>query len=151
MVLSAGDLEAGETGFNNSRLIFYVSNVRNGYFATTLGAKNLTSFTQAQIQSSSIEFVHNGDGQAPGYSVLVSDGVQSTVPSTATIDFAGAPVITENTLNITSGGTVTLTPALLNVTIPAGSNPNQVLLIVDDLQHAVITSTLTGRRSIILP
>ena len=76
-------------------------------------------------------------------SVVASDGVQSTLPSLATIDFIGAPNITQNTLNITTGGTVTLTPAMLNVTAPSGVAPGQVSLSVSNLQHATITSTLT--------
>ena len=122
--------------------------MQNGYFSTVpMGnspAKNLTSFTQAQIQSGAIEFVHNGDFQAPGYLVLVSDGMQSNLPSPATINFTDAPVITQNTFNIMTGATIILTPTLLNVTATDGSMPSQVLLTVSNLQHATITSTLTG-------
>ena len=147
VVLSASNLQASETGFNNSQLIFSVGNVQNGYFANvpigTSASKNLTSFTQEQVQSGAIEFVHDGHDQAPGYSVLVSDGTQSTSPSVAMIDFAGAPIITRNQLNITVGGIITLTPALLNVTVTDGSTPNQVVLTVSNLQHAVITSKVT--------
>ncbi len=105
VVLSTSNLQASEAGFNNSQLTFTVGDVQNGYFATVPSgnnpSKNLTSFTQAQIQSGAVEFVHDGDDQAPGYLVLVSDGVRSTSPSSAVIYFAGAPIITQNTLNIT--------------------------------------------------
>ncbi len=147
VVLSTSSLQASEAGFNNSQLTFTVGNVQNGYFATVPSgnspSKNLTSFTQAQIQSGAVEFVHDGDDQAPGYSVLVSDGVQTTLPSAAMVYFAGAPIITRNQLNITVGGVITLTPALLNVTVTDGSTPNQVVLTVSNLQHAVITSKVT--------
>ena len=148
VILSASNLKASEAGFNNSQLIFSVANVQNGYFSTALtsnGAlKNLTSFTQGQIQSGMIEFVHSNNGQAPAYSVLVTDGVQSTLPSAALIHFEGAPIITQNTLNITVGGVITLTPAMLDVTATDGSVPSQVIITVSDLQHATITSTATG-------
>ncbi len=148
VVLSNNNLKASEAGFNNSRLIFVVGNVQNGYFATTPSStspsKNITSFTQGQIISGAIEFVSVGNSQSPGYSVLVSDGVQSTVPSTATVYFADAPTITQNTLNITTGETITLTPAMLNLTITDGSSPSQVVLTVSNLQHASITSNVTG-------
>ena len=147
VILSLNNLQAVEQGINNSQLTFTVGNVQNGYFATVPSSnspsKNLTSFTQTQIQSGAIEFVSAGNKQAPSYSVIVSDGVQSTLPSSATIDFIGAPNITQNTLNITIGGTVTLTPAMLNVTAPSGVAPGQVSLSVNNLQHATITSTLT--------
>ena len=116
-----------ESGFNNSQLLFMVSNVQNGYFSTTPGGngvkQNLTAFTQGQIQSGGVEFVHNGDHQAPGYGVLVTDGRQFTQPSSANIIFTDAPIVHQITLNVTLGETITLTPALLNITATDGSHP----------------------------
>ncbi len=148
VVLSLNNLQAAESGVtNNSQLIFSVGDVQNGYFSTAPSgnspAKNVTSFTLAQIQNGAVEFVHNGDKQAPGYSVIASDGVQSTLPSLATINLIGAPNITQNSVNITVGSTITLTPAMLNVTAPSGVAPNQISLSVTNLQHATISSTLT--------
>ena len=149
VVLSLSNLQAVDPGVNNnSQIIFMVGNVQNGYFATMPASnspsKNVTSFTQAQIANGEIEFVSAGNNQAPGYSVIVSDGVRSTLPSVATIYFFGAPIITQNILNITAGETITLTPAVLNVTVTDGSTPSQVVLTVSNLQHAVITSNVTG-------
>ncbi len=148
VVLSLSNLQAIDPGVNNnSQITFTVGNVQNGYFATVPSgsgaSKNITSFTQAQIQNGAVEFVHNGDKQAPSYSVLASDGVQSTLPSVAKIDFIGAPNITQNSVNITTNGPIILTPAMLNVTAPSGVTPNQISLTVTNLQHATITSTLT--------
>ncbi|MBS0350630.1 MAG: FG-GAP repeat protein [Proteobacteria bacterium] len=148
IVLSANNLQATELSFNDSQLVFVVSNVQNGCFwSVPMGAsvkKNLTSFTQGQIQSGEVEFVHAGNQQAPDYTVLVTDGVQSTLPSTASIVFTDAPIIQPITLNITLGETITLTPALLNVTVTDGSTPDQLILTVSDLKHAVIKSNVTG-------
>ena len=147
VMLSGNNLQASETGFNNSQLIFIVSNVQNGYFSTVPSSnnlsKNVTSFTQAQIQNGAVEFIHNGDKQAPSYSVIVSDGVRSSVPNIATIDFIGAPVITQNSVNVTTGNTITLTSAMLNVTAPSGVTASQISLTVTHLQHATMTSTVT--------
>ena len=149
VALSFSNLQAVDPVVNNnSQIVFTVGNVQNGYFATVTSSqslsKNLTSFTQAQIESGTIEFVSAGNSQSPSYSVIVSDGVQTTSPSTATISFSGAPIITENTLNITWSGMITLTPAMLNVTVTDGSTPGQVVLTVSNLQHASITSSVTG-------
>ena len=137
-----------ESGFNNIQLLFMVSNVQNGYFSTTPGGngarQNLTAFTQGQIQSGGVEFVHNGDHQAPGYGVLVTDGRQFTQPSSANIIFTDAPIVHQITLNVTLGETITLTPALLNITATDGSQPNQVTITLGNLTHAVVTSTVTG-------
>ena len=151
VILSANNLKASEIGVNSSQLIFSIGNVQNGYFSTVPNngvTKNLTSFTQSQIQSGDIEFIHTGDNQAPGYSVIVSDEVHSTLPSAATVYFTGAPIITQNTVNVTTGSTITLTPALLNLTVTDGSMPSQVILTISNLQHGVITSTPPERRLI---
>ena len=50
-----------------------------------------------------------GNKQTPSYSVVASDGIQSTLPSFATINLIGAPNITQNSVNITVGSTITLT------------------------------------------
>ncbi len=148
VVLTSNNLQAMESGFNNSQLLFMVSNVQNGYFSTTPGGngarQNLTAFTQGQIQSGGVEFVHNGDHQAPGYGVLVTDGRQFTQPSSANIIFTDAPIVHQITLNVTLGETITLTPALLNITATDGSQPNQVTITLGNLTHAVVTSTVTG-------
>ncbi|MBS0351420.1 MAG: FG-GAP repeat protein, partial [Proteobacteria bacterium] len=148
VILSNNQLQATEAGFNNSQLVFRVSEVSNGYFSSVpVGnsvKKNLTSFTQGQVQSGGVEFVHAGNQQTPGYVVSVTDGVQSTPPNPANIVFTDAPIIQQITLNITQGETITLTSALLNVTATDGSTPSQVILTVSDLEHAAIKSNLTG-------
>jgi hypothetical protein len=145
MILSPLQLQATEAGFNSSQLVFLVGGVQNGYF--TLTAQNtsrLTRFTQAQIDSGDITFVHTGDGQAPNYNVIVTDGVQYTTPGVPTIYFTNAPIIIENTLTLQPGETVTLAPSNLNVTITDGSTPGQVICRVEDLQHATITQFPSG-------
>ncbi len=148
VVLSTSNLQASEAGFNNGQLIFLVGNVQNGYFSTTPMSngvkKNLTDFAQSQVQSSGIEFVHAGNQQAPGYSVLVTDGRQFTQPSQADIIFTDAPIVQQITLNITLGETITLTPALLNITATDGSTPSQVIITISNLEHATVTSNVTG-------
>ena len=55
---------------------------------------------------------------------MASDGMQSILPSPATINFIGAPNITQNSVNVTTGGTIILTSAMLNVTAPSGIAPS---------------------------
>ena len=76
--------------------------------------------------------------------MVVSDGVQFTSPSAASIHFLGAPVITQQPLNMSLGRAVTLTSALLNVTVTDGSTPSQILLSMSDLQHARINNLTNG-------
>ena len=145
VILSPTQLQATEAGYNNSQLVFLIGNIKNGNFTlTTKNTVRLLSFNQAQLASGAVRFTHVGNGQSPGYTVVVTDGVQYTAPGTAAIDFIGAPVIIENSLTLQQSQTVTLTPSNLNVTVTDGSSLGQVICQVEDLQNAVITETPGG-------
>ena len=67
VVFSSTQLQANQTGCDASRLRFLVNNVQQGYFTFT-GNNNLTRltiFSQAQLTSGLITFLHAGNGQAP--------------------------------------------------------------------------------------
>ncbi len=74
-----------------SNITLTVSNVMQGWFAltTNIGIA-VSSFTQAQVNAGQVQFVHNGSGIAPTYSVSAFDGVNSTMVSAAAISFTGA-------------------------------------------------------------
>ncbi|MBW2370641.1 MAG: tandem-95 repeat protein, partial [Deltaproteobacteria bacterium] len=76
----------------------------------------ISSFTQAQVNSGAVQFVHNGDEIAPSYAVSVSDGGYTDGPAAATIVFTNqndAPNLVNNTLTISEGGSVVLSDANL--------------------------------------
>ncbi len=144
VVLSLDLLQASEVGFDDNQLLFTVGDVQNGYFTfLPFNTSRPTQWRQAQIQNGVVSFVHAGNQQAPCYQVSVSDGVRSTAPSLAAVDFLGAPVITQNSLNVSQGGETLLTPAMLNVT---GSDlaPTEITFQVSNTQHAQFVSTQTG-------
>ncbi len=135
VVLSSTNLQAIEAGINASGLIFYVSNVQNGYFSLLLTNASVTRFIQSYVQKGQVQFVHSGDHQAPSYSIVVSDGNQATVPSPALIDFLGASTITTTPVTLTPGGSTTLTTSNLNVSNTGGNSPNQIVFQVSNQQH----------------
>ena len=85
-----------------------------------------------------------GNHQAPGYSIVVSDGSQATAPSPALIDFMGAPTLIETPVTVTPGGATTLTESNLNVTTTDGSSPSQITFSVNDVQHSQFILNTTG-------
>ena len=97
------NLQAVESGFNASNLMFYISNIQNGYFSLLPTNASVTRFLQSYVQNGQVQFVHSGDHQAPGYSVVVSDGSQATAPSLASINFIGAPSVTVTPVTVTQG------------------------------------------------
>jgi hypothetical protein len=88
VVLSSSNLSATDVDNSSAGLIFTVSAVTGGQFELVSSPGGaITSFTQAQVSGGQVRFVHDGGAAAPGYDVTVSDGMLSTGPSPATINF----------------------------------------------------------------
>ncbi len=135
VVLSSANLQAVEYGFSASNLVFYISNIQNGYFSLLPTNASVTRFLQSYVQNGQVQFVHSGDHQAPSYLVVVSDGSQVTVPSLASVNFIGAPSVTATPVTVTPGGSTTLTTSNLNVTNTSGSSSNQIVFQVSNVQN----------------
>ena len=112
VVMTAGDLAATDAETTDAALQFTVSGVTGGQFELVSNpGVAITSFTQAQVTSGAVQFVHDGNEAAPTYSVSVFDGALTTGPLAATITFTNvddAPIITANSLTISEGQTVVL-------------------------------------------
>ncbi|MFK8030204.1 MAG: LamG-like jellyroll fold domain-containing protein, partial [Gammaproteobacteria bacterium] len=120
VVLDSSDLSATDAEAEAGALIFTVSGVTNGQFEFVSDAGVvITSFTQAQLTSGDVRFVHNGGEAAPSYNVTVSDGTLTDGPEAATITFTNvneAPVLVNNTLTIDEDETVVLDSSDLSAT-----------------------------------
>ena len=120
VVLGAGDLSATDVDNLDPALQFIVSGVTGGQFelVASPGAA-ITTFTQAQLTSGAIQFVHDGNEAAPTYSVSVDDGMLATPPAAATVTFTNvndAPVLGNNSLTVSEGQTVVLGAGDLSAT-----------------------------------
>ncbi|WP_293269035.1 DUF4347 domain-containing protein, partial [Neptunomonas sp.] len=92
VTLSSSDLLASDIDSADGLLTFNVSDVQNGHFALASDtASSINSFTQDKIGTNEIVFVHEGGELASSYKVAVSDGVHSSVPSSAAISFSSTP------------------------------------------------------------
>ncbi len=135
IILSTNNLQAVEAGMNANNLIFYVSNVQNGYFSLLPTNASVIRFLQSYVQKNQVQFVHSSNFQAPSYTTVVSDGSYATAPSLAVIDFLGAPTLTTTPITLTPGGKTTVTTSNLNVSNTGGSSSNQIVFQVSDAQH----------------
>ena len=142
--LTPANLQATQPGFNDSQLVFIISNVQQGLFYRMPQNISTYNFPQSLIQNGLIQFRHAGNQKVPGYSVLVSNGVTTCLPNSATIYFAGAPIVQLGALNVSPGAVITLSSQQLNVTTFDGSSPAQVILQIQNLQHASLSSTMSG-------
>ncbi|MEZ6057924.1 MAG: tandem-95 repeat protein [Planctomycetaceae bacterium] len=97
VLLSAANLAATDVDADPTTLQFSVTNVVGGQFEFVIApGVAITSFTQNDVTSGAVRFVDNGDEFAPSFDVSVSDGLLSTAPSAATINFTNlndAPTI----------------------------------------------------------
>ena len=83
------DLNALDPDDNARDLRFSVSGVRNGYLAlANAPRRSVTSFTQADLESGQVTFVHDGRGMGPAsFDIVVADrsGGTSGAPQTVTV------------------------------------------------------------------
>ena len=96
--ITNANLAATDAESNDADLTFIISNMNNGQFELVSNpGVPITNFTQAQVTANQVRFVHDGNENAPSYDVVVNDGVDSTVPASASITFNtinDAPIIT---------------------------------------------------------
>jgi hypothetical protein len=85
------DGEAADLNHANESLVFIPSNVRHGRFETLSNPGIfIANFTQQQISSGEIQFIHDGTLITPNYDMTVrSQGIAWTGPVSAKISFTG--------------------------------------------------------------
>jgi cytoskeletal protein CcmA (bactofilin family) len=87
------DLNALDPDDNARDLRFAISNARNGYLAlASAPRRSVTSFTQADLETGQVSFVHDGRGTGPaGFDIVVADrsGGTSGAPQTVRVAVRG--------------------------------------------------------------
>ena len=119
LTISSDDLMFADADSNAEDLTITISNINNGQFEYIANAGvAITSFSQQDIDDGLVQFVHNGSGNAPSYSVTASDGTTSEGPLAAAISFTGASAdgasVFENKIGIMTvptAGTIVGTPS----------------------------------------
>ena len=133
-------------------LTYTVDTVVNGEFrrfapgleTATLIAVGDT-FTQAEINTGTIQFVHNSGEEAPGYSLTVTDtpllpdaptnrvAFDAVIPEGGFTNTNDAPTFKANTLSISEGGTVVFTAETLAATDP-DSAPSRLSFAITEVE-----------------
>ncbi|WP_375473912.1 DUF4347 domain-containing protein [uncultured Nostoc sp.] len=68
-----------------SKITYIISNLQNGEFR--LNGIPKTTFTQQDINSGVVQFVHNSSENAPSFNIILSDGYNTSSQKTPTISF----------------------------------------------------------------
>ncbi len=136
VVLSTSDLSAYDRNNDNATLIFSPTNVTHGYFSSVNASNiSLTNFSQQQVSTGTVEFIHDGTQNSPSYDITVNspDGIAWTGPIAASINFSKQPVIVNNQLTINQGESIVMAAPFLNVVDVYPSS--QVLLTASQVTH----------------
>ena len=148
ITLTRADLDAFDEESAPADLTFDVTVTQGGKFQ--LGGADATSFTLQDIDNGAVTFVHDDSGDAPIYSVIVTDSVPdgpvaspsgpfSSAPSNATVNFTpinDIPTLTANAFEIQEGASVVLTSAELNAVDEETVDPTQLIYTVDEVANA---------------
>jgi large repetitive protein len=96
LTVTGANLNASDVDDAAGSLVFTVSGVTHGYFALVSNpGVAITSFTQADIAASLVQFKHDGSSLAPAFQVLVADpsgGSAGPVAATIMFNVGGAPL-----------------------------------------------------------
>lgn len=122
VVLGNANLLATDEESTPAQITYTVQSVSNGRFERVAApGVAITSFTQAQVTAGAIQFVHNGNEDAPTYTLIVTDSEGATATRAATINFTNVndpPSFLASRLRITEGATVIVTSDDLSATDP---------------------------------
>ena len=151
VVLNSSLLQTTDPDNTPLQLTYTATNVSHGRFALVSSpAAPITSFTQAQINSGAVEFVHDGSELAPTFQLQVSDRTNTSAVVTPTVTFTNVnnhiPVVTTD-LTVTQGGTHILTTAEFNAT-DADLPGDPLSFSVTGLTHGYFAYTFSPANSI---
>ncbi len=150
MTLSSSSILSSDPDTLPASLTYTVTAVTHGRFefVSSLGAA-ITSFTQDDINSSRVRFVHSGGEAALTASISVSDGMTSVGPTVMLVAFTNVndlPTVTTNTgMTLSEGATSTIANTHLAASDPDNTAAQRVFTVtVSPLHGRLETSTSPG-------
>jgi hypothetical protein len=144
VLLNNSVLHSTDQDITPGTLTYTVTGVLGGRFELVANpGVAVTSFTQTQVDAGMVVFVDDGDAVGPAYDVTVSDGVNSTGPQAATINFTNsnnAPVAGDVAFELT---TSLLTSTIASTVTDAEGDP-LTFLIVAGPEHGTLDLASDG-------
>jgi hypothetical protein len=144
VVLAGSDLSATDADTPGDSLSFTVGGVAGGQFELVASpGVAITSFTQAQVTSGAIRFVHDGGEVAPSYEVTVDDGGLSDGPHAASINFSNvndAPVASDDAATVAEGGTVAVDLAANDEDVDNALDPTSIAIMSGPVNGSVVVN-----------
>ncbi len=148
LTLSSSELLTTDTDTLPASLTYTVTVVTNGRFEFVASPGTaITVFTQDDINSSRVRFVHSGGEAAPAASISVSDGTDSVGPTAVLITFTNvndAPTVTTNTgMTLNEGAMATLSNTKLATSDPDNTAAQRVFTVTSNPAYGRLETTTT--------
>ena len=121
-------IDASIPSFSN--VIFTIESANFCSFSSNT-ATNLTQFSQNQILSNSIQFVHDGSNSAPSYTLSINDGFD-IVSNASDITFIKMPTFLAKQITIRQGQRLIITTESLQAT---SFNGKPLIYIIGNIRH----------------
>ena len=127
ITLTTAMINAVDTQYD---LSFSIQTISHGTFKVS--GTTATSFFLHDLTSGTVTFTHDGTTSTPSYSIVVSDGTDSSASSSATITFIIMPVITANSLTLQIETNLTINSSMIN---GGGQSGYTLTFTVSSLSH----------------
>ena len=150
IVLTPSNLNVTDPGDVFSNLRFNLSSIQHGKFSLTSSPTiPITQFTQAQVNSGSVQFASDGTAITPDYIVSVQDNCGlNSISQIANINFNVLLSLVNNHLSVGQGQTVVLNSTNLSA-VDAGDFSASLLFSVSNIQHGQFTLVISPSISIV--
>lgn len=150
LLISSSDLAATDKNHDKNSLVFVPSEVTHGRFErVSQSGVSAVNFTQKEISSAQIRFVHDGSSTLPGYQITVrSSGIAWTGPQAATVNFVTPPRLEHAFLKINPPEEIQLTTDNL-LAIDDRTQPDDLIFSISQIKNGYFTSTHEWGTSIV--
>jgi hypothetical protein len=114
----------------------------------------VTSFTQANINSGDVQFVHDGNEAPPSYDVTVSDGNLSNGPQSVVVTFTNvndAPVMNTDTFSIVENSLLGTTVGFATSTDPDFGDTRNYTIVSGNINGAFGINAGSGEIVVLNP
>ncbi len=147
VLLNTASISSNDPDTPATSLTYSVSGLSGGQFElVTAPGVPVTTFSQFQIDSGEVQFLHDGGESAPAYTLIVNDGQLASLPLAASVTFTNvndAPVIASglNNLSVNQGA-----PNQVVSLLTAFADVDDATLIysVSSSNSALVDATISG-------
>lgn len=155
VVLTSANFSSTDFEQTASQLRYTITGLSGGQFEFVANpGVAITTFTQAQVNSGLVQFVHDGNEAAPSYHVTVSDGMASNGPQAATVNFTGSndtPVMNPATFTLPENSTLGTSVGVVTSSDTDAGDSAGYSIVAGNTSGAFSVNAATGEITVLNP